>query len=493
MKQLVCEMCGSSELIKQDGVFVCQNCGTKYSVEEAKKMMIEGTVRVDNTHLIENYLEMANRAYQSANNSEAEAYCNKVIEIDPNNYQALMLKGKTAGWQSSLQNNRFAEAINCFASAIENAPETEKEDLLEDAKTQINNLSCALMSLQADRFAKWPDEEETSGLINVVGEIYKAEIQFIHTIGDAVDNDELMAPIATLMNNAAMTAWNSKIVPEYRNDSDGHPDDYAFKELISRAEFCTTIIEQAIKLSNEDDEADISRYENLIWIHNYVINSCSYEYKTVMTGYSVWDGSEMYDNRYVKSLELNDYAKSHRRSLISDYRTKINNIKSDKAKKMAEEQAEKERIAREERQKRIDAYWEEHADEKELLEAELKDLEGQIDSLSVILNNQEAEKESKISSISGTEEIVKLDELIKRLTAEKNNLGIFKGKEKKSLQDQIDQTIAEKKEIQKKVTAETRAIDAEMTIAITNTKVKINSIQDRVDEITSKLTNPLNS
>ncbi len=79
------------------------------------------------------------------------------------------------------------------------------------------------------------------------------------------------------------------------------------------------------------------------------------------------------------------------------------------------------------------------------------------------------------------------------MTEEKNNLGIFKGKEKKSLQDQIDQTIAEKKEIQKKVTAETRAIDAEMTIAITNTKVKINSIQDRVDEITSKLTNPLNS
>ena len=38
MKQLTCEMCGSTELIKQDGFFVCQTCGTKYSVEEAKKM-----------------------------------------------------------------------------------------------------------------------------------------------------------------------------------------------------------------------------------------------------------------------------------------------------------------------------------------------------------------------------------------------------------------------------------------------------------------------
>jgi len=41
MKQIVCEMCGCKELIKQDGVFVCQNCQTKYSVEEAKKMMVE--------------------------------------------------------------------------------------------------------------------------------------------------------------------------------------------------------------------------------------------------------------------------------------------------------------------------------------------------------------------------------------------------------------------------------------------------------------------
>ena len=39
MKQLKCEMCGSAELIKQDGVFVCQSCGCKYSVEEAKKLM----------------------------------------------------------------------------------------------------------------------------------------------------------------------------------------------------------------------------------------------------------------------------------------------------------------------------------------------------------------------------------------------------------------------------------------------------------------------
>lgn len=47
MKQLTCEVCGSTDLIKQDGVFVCQACGCKYSVEDARKMMIEGAVSIE--------------------------------------------------------------------------------------------------------------------------------------------------------------------------------------------------------------------------------------------------------------------------------------------------------------------------------------------------------------------------------------------------------------------------------------------------------------
>ena len=104
MKQLTCEMCGSNDLLKQDGVFVCQTCGTKYSVEEAKKMMVEGTVevagtvKVDNTESIENYLKIAKSAYSSQNQVEAENYANKVIEIAPDNYEAWLIKGKAAGW-----------------------------------------------------------------------------------------------------------------------------------------------------------------------------------------------------------------------------------------------------------------------------------------------------------------------------------------------------------------------------------------------------------
>lgn len=37
---LSCELCGSTNVVRQNGIFVCQHCQTKYSVEDAKKMML---------------------------------------------------------------------------------------------------------------------------------------------------------------------------------------------------------------------------------------------------------------------------------------------------------------------------------------------------------------------------------------------------------------------------------------------------------------------
>lgn len=41
MKKMVCEICGSQHLKKENGVFVCQECGTEYSAEEAKLLLKE--------------------------------------------------------------------------------------------------------------------------------------------------------------------------------------------------------------------------------------------------------------------------------------------------------------------------------------------------------------------------------------------------------------------------------------------------------------------
>ena len=98
MKQLTCEMCGSTDLVKQDGMYVCQSCGTKYSVEEAKKMMIEGTVevqgtvKVDSSDHLKNLYTLARRARDNDDSENAAKYYDEIAIEDPNSWEAQFYK-----------------------------------------------------------------------------------------------------------------------------------------------------------------------------------------------------------------------------------------------------------------------------------------------------------------------------------------------------------------------------------------------------------------
>lgn len=90
MKRLTCEMCGSTDLMKQDGVFVCQSCGTKYSIEEVKKMMVEGTVdvsgstiKVDSTDELSNLYQLARRAKRENNAQNSAKYYDMILVKEP--------------------------------------------------------------------------------------------------------------------------------------------------------------------------------------------------------------------------------------------------------------------------------------------------------------------------------------------------------------------------------------------------------------------------
>lgn len=115
MKQLTCEMCGGTDLLKQDGVFVCQTCGCKYSVEEARKMMGEVSstpVEVKNAAQLENLLNLAKSSFESKNYTQAENFCNQVIAIDGKNYEAWKLKGEAISLQVSITGSRYLEIYN---------------------------------------------------------------------------------------------------------------------------------------------------------------------------------------------------------------------------------------------------------------------------------------------------------------------------------------------------------------------------------------------
>ncbi len=315
MKQLTCEMCGGTDLVKQDGMFVCQTCGTKYSVEEAKKMMIEGTVdvssstvKVDNSASIENYFKIAESAYESSNQKEAESYCNKIIEIEPENYKAWLLKGKAAGWQSTLANIRIEESVNCFTKAVDNAPEDDKYRVKKEASQEIENLSTVLMTMCCNNFAKFASENNAASILNNLKLTQLYSLVLLVKCG--VSADGFKTNIATLISNAAMDAWNNNIYPDYMG-FDGHPSKYQWERYIQQGDYVLLLLHTAIDLCDDDDKSDVVRYKNMIGVQDKLINSWSYTYSNGGWG---------------KDYSLTDEAKQLRTDMIMEWHGKIKEI-----------------------------------------------------------------------------------------------------------------------------------------------------------------------
>lgn len=98
MKAIVCEMCGSNDVLKDGDFYVCQVCGTKYTPENARKLMVEvegkvdvsgSSVKVDTTDSVKRALENARRAKQKEDWEETEKYYDLVERDDPSNIEAI--------------------------------------------------------------------------------------------------------------------------------------------------------------------------------------------------------------------------------------------------------------------------------------------------------------------------------------------------------------------------------------------------------------------
>ena len=132
MQALKCELCGSNDIVKHDGLFVCQHCGTKYSPDEAKKIMVEGTIKINNIDSAQNYLVLARNALKANNYRDAEAYSNKVLEIEPKAGDAWFIKGVAVGHQNSVSEIRLKESVLCFDNGIKCIMEANKLEINDD-------------------------------------------------------------------------------------------------------------------------------------------------------------------------------------------------------------------------------------------------------------------------------------------------------------------------------------------------------------------------
>ena len=137
---MICEMCNSNDLVKQDGMFVCQNCGTKYSVEEAKKLL--GTVVVDKTAETEKLFVLARRGKENDDSENAAKYYEMILLENPSSWEASFYSVYFTAKACKIANieaaaNNVSNCLNSVLSLVkDNVPETDQLDIVKEIANQ---------------------------------------------------------------------------------------------------------------------------------------------------------------------------------------------------------------------------------------------------------------------------------------------------------------------------------------------------------------------
>lgn len=493
MKKIVCELCEGTEFTKEGGVFICHGCGTRYSLEEARRMMreVDGDaapvvgaptigVPVSNTNQqqLENILILASTAYEASNLQECENYCNKAIELDATAYKAWFLKGKAVGWSSTIGKLRIEEAAHSFCKAIDFAPEDERDSIKDQAVEEIQKLGLGLVGTRKSRFIVSP-QSEADGFKTDMKTIYDALVVLLQH-GNAVDMpQEYLHQICTIMYEAgaeaAKKADDAYVAKSYPEMSD-------YSEYGANLLACVIVIKFSIDLNdNEEDEVKLERYKKL---QEILAMPLSTEPKARFIYKQEWSS---YLSKYVSNVDriASISALGILVGSITDQfgDEKLGDIISTLENKVEAKKEEEKLRAEEEKKQRIMAYWEAHAEEKAALEAEKKqlsekkdDLDHELEQLTVEIEGITIEEASAVPSEAETD---KLKEQIRTLEKKRANLGMFSGKEKKQITEQIAT-------LQGRIDSLKGKIDEEKKARAAETRNKLEPLQSRKDELTQQ-------
>ena len=382
----------------------CLNCGAKILIGALAKDSSYNSG--PSQHVMENYLQLAVNAKASGNNAQCEEYCNKVIELDSSNVVAWTLKGSSAGWQSSLNNIRVDEMLLSFGKAIQYSPDsTVTQKIREQAEKEFRDVWLAVFSLQCQRFEKWTDEEESNAFSSLHISLLNTVKTFLIYIGVNCDWQSIAQAAAVQVEKAAANA-EQKVKSDYENSNDGRPTDFAFSQLIEKMGYCHTVHIEAASLGEGDLANTILCYYNAILNDRYCLGAKSYK--------KVWNGNYF---EWRISKMLSEDTASFLRSRISEIERK----KEVESRKYREENEKAQKA-------RIEAYWQEHLEEKNKLISEEEELNKQKNVLSRELVNTDIDTE-----------IVQHKKEKELLQTKRNSLGLFKFIEKKELDALIEE------------------------------------------------------
>ncbi len=256
MQALKCELCGSNDIVKQEGFFVCQHCGTKYSPAEAKKIMVEGTIKINNTDSAKNYLVLAENAIKSDNYRDAELYSNKVLEIEPKAGRAWFIKGVAVGHQNSISNIRIKESVLCFDNAIKCIMAANKLEIIDDEtknliQTQMTSIMLSLLDASLSRFVSTPNIDLANAILTISRESSRLYKAMSEQYGFSSDN--LDATIAKKVISSVNEAYDTTMLYDYHEHGHKHPSKADFEQFKSRIHYAKALLDAVLPFCDDKD------------------------------------------------------------------------------------------------------------------------------------------------------------------------------------------------------------------------------------------------
>lgn len=163
MKAIVCEMCNSNNVIKQDGLYICQSCGTKYTPEDAKKLMIDisgSSVKVDETDKADRYRKLAQEAQKMGNIEKAKEYYDQLVTLCPDDWKANFFSVYYTSASCIIAHIAVAaanvsNAVKLVATKICDLPDSDKIEICNQIVTYVLLLKESLLKAAQDHQVKY--------------------------------------------------------------------------------------------------------------------------------------------------------------------------------------------------------------------------------------------------------------------------------------------------------------------------------------------------
>ena len=213
MKVFTCEMCGGHELKKEDGVFVCQHCHTKYAPEDAQKLILDGPIEIDNTRKLDNLFILARRARDDNDAEGARRYYEMILLEAPQNWEAAFYALFFGAKDSTVPDipytaQKAADGIDSVLALVHAQDDTDAERAaLTEIVTRMDELAVLMFNVAQlkckETLAKNPSAANAA---NDMVRRCDAALRMMYTLGD-----EIHRQFDGAFDSIAAVAWKSGV------------------------------------------------------------------------------------------------------------------------------------------------------------------------------------------------------------------------------------------------------------------------------------------